>query len=92
MSKSLVEEEKNLGEFLDFCGRYFLRPLLNWAFGTTTESNAAVTLQFEHLSVNNYDVDMFLIKKKYIILKYWNVDKGRGEGGSDNVDKDFCMF
>ena len=25
-------------------------------------------------------------------LKCQNVDKGRGGGGSDNGDKDFCMF
>ena len=35
------------------------------------------------------DVDKFFLYN--IIIKCRNVDKGRG-GGSDNVDKDFCMF
>ena len=49
-TKSL--NKKNLRRNLDFCGNYFLWPLLK--MGTNMESNAAVTLHFEVLAVNNY--------------------------------------
>ena len=39
---------------LDFCWSYFLWPLWNWSLWTNMESNAAVTLHFEDLAVNNY--------------------------------------
>ena len=51
MTKSL--RKKMLTQNLVFCGSYFLWPLWNWGFGTNMESNAAVSLQFEHLAVTN---------------------------------------
>ena len=63
MTKSL---RKNFfGQNLDFCGSYFLWHLWNWSFGTNMESNAAVTLHFEDLAVNNY---LFWI---YLCIHFW---------------------
>ena len=52
---------------LFFYWSYFLWPLWNWSLGTNMEGNAAVTLQFEHLMVNN---SLFL---KYVCICWWKI-------------------
>ena len=59
--------KKFLRQNLDFCGSYFLWPLWNWGFGTNMESNAAVTLQFEHIAFTNY---LFL---KDLCICWWKI-------------------
>ena len=43
-----------LGQNLDFWKSYFLFPCWNWIFWTNMESNAALTLHFGDLAVQNY--------------------------------------
>ena len=42
------------GQNLDFCKSYFQFLCCNWVFWTNMESNAALTLHFEDLAVQNY--------------------------------------
>ena len=55
------------GRNLDFCESYFLWPFCNGVFWTNMESNAAVTLHFEDLAVNNY-LCTFTCEKSQIVL------------------------
>ena len=53
---------------LDFCSSYFQLLLWwNWVFRTNMESNAAVTLHFENLAVQNY---LFL---KDMCICWWKI-------------------
>ena len=65
MTKPL--RKKKFEKILDFCGSYFQFLLWNWVFWTNMESNAAVTLHFEDLAVQNY---LFL---KYVCICWWKI-------------------
>ena len=57
--------KKVFGQNLDSCKSYFQFLRWNWFFRTNMESNAAVTLHFEDLAVQNY---MFL---KDMCIHWW---------------------
>ena len=59
--------KKKFGRNLDFCGSYFQFLRWNWVFRTNMESNAAVTLHFEDLAVQNY---LFL---KVVCIRWWKI-------------------